>query len=293
MAAPRPPVVQDGPEDVDVASGDALEEAAGDELDSAAPSAGRHERSPAGRTRFRACPVSPQEPSEQRAVSAADVDDRLVAVPVDRAIRSALLRAVAPSRGRRARAPRVLAEPRPEVGPERLVERRLARWRRSRPRRGARPRRTVREGALAGSAQQLGGRRVPEDAGLGLREHPVACERAQKRWSVSGSAPTSSARSATARPGRKRLGDVEIRDLAECACHQRPSVEVPQTVSGERALMRARGTAAATSSAPRRRGCGNRAGAGRRGECRSRVGRSRAAAPPALLRRRRRSSAAR
>ena len=51
------------------------------------------------------------------------------------------------------------------------------------------------------------------------------------------------------RPVRKRLGDAEIGDLAECASHQRPSGMSHSTVSGERELMRARATAAATSSA--------------------------------------------
>ena len=191
-----------------------------------------------------------EETCEQGPVASADVDDGLVASPVelgepsDSRVVSLLHRPV--EHGALAC---VLEEPRPEAGAEHARERRL-------PRRLERSRRPephaaeeVRERAPA-ALQQLGCLGVPEDATVRLGEDPVARERAQE--------PPEGVRLGVellrelfdrAGPAGERIGDAEVRDDRQRPRAERAAHEIPEPVLrlklGHR---RAAATASATSS---------------------------------------------
>src|SRR5262249_8211770 len=162
------------------------------------------------------------------AVAAADVDDRLVAVPLDGgepccAALLPLLHRVVEDRA----LARMLGEPRPEVGAELAPESVLAA--RVEGACGAEENASeeLREGAV-GAAAELRRGRVREDTRLRLGEHPVARERAEDAMERVGvDAGSRGEVGDRAGPGRERLGDADVGGDRGGARRQAAAQEVP------------------------------------------------------------------
>jgi hypothetical protein len=201
------------------------------------------------------------------------VDDRLVAIPIERG--KPLRPALVPVDHRdveRGALRWVLAEPGPEVGAERCGKRRpasdcvkLARC--SVPS----PTEEMRERALTRGTEELGDRSVPEHSGVGLLEHSVARERAQE--------PMQHVRVGADGFGQIADGDRPVRAPAtsRSATWARARVTArregnPRALTPASALMRAF-VPRRPRLPPSRRGYGSPAAAGRRGARPPRPGR--------------------
>ena len=191
--------------------------------------------------------------TQQRAVAAADVDDRLAVVPLELGERSARR---SPPLHRPVEDRALLGcvgEPRPEVGPERARERHRRRVASSRP---ATAGSQTPPNRCANSRQPSPPAAAPtpaccaNDARLVLLEDAVARERAQQAVERVGIGVRPRARALRRpRPVSERLGDTEIGDDPERLRRHRPAQEVPERLLPWRGSSRGRAaTAAATSS---------------------------------------------
>ena len=245
-------------------------------------------------------PAAARQLEQQRAVPAADVDDRLAPAPLEAA--RAARRGVPcppPLRGRTAPARAMLSQPGPEVAVEGLPPGRIEAAGSLVPD----PAEELRESAARSCpAEELGGRGVPVDARLDLGEDAVARERAEKALERVGVRPDLARRPPRRGEGRlrvrrRRRGSATI-PVARVASapqrmRQRTSPRLPRRPRAA-SLIRGRGRPRRRPRpARRRRACGSRAGADRRGRRRPPAARPAGAARRAPPRPRRRSSAAR